>query len=84
MAAYGLGGVAEGAEEGAAHALPVGEAGFPGDDFDGVAALFHHQPRGFDTQALDRFGGGLAGFGAEGAAELARAEVCGLREVFHR
>src|SRR5580700_8234873 len=71
----------EGAQEGAAHALAVGETRLGGDDVDRVPALLHHQPRGFDAKMLDRLGGRLAGLGAEGAAELPRAEMSGIREL---
>jgi hypothetical protein len=57
--------LAEGAQERAAHALAVGEAGLAGHDVDRVAALLHHQPRGLDPQILDRLGRRLAGLGME-------------------
>ena len=64
--------LAEGAQEGAAHAIAIGEAGLPGDDVDRMAALLHHQPGGLDAQVLDRLGRRSAGLGTEYTAELAR------------
>jgi len=41
--------LAEGAQERAAHALAIGEAGFARNHLDRVLALLHHQARGFDA-----------------------------------
>src|SRR5919106_3480443 len=65
--------LSEGAQEGAAHAVAIGETRLPGDDVDRMAALLHQQPGGLDAQFLDRLGRRLASLGAEGTAELARA-----------
>ena len=34
--------LSEGAEEGAAHAVAIGETRLPSDDVDGMSALLHH------------------------------------------
>jgi hypothetical protein len=72
----------EGAQESAAHAFTIGKAGFAGDGIDRMAALFHHQAGRFQPQVLDSLGRRLTRFGAEGAAELAGAEMCGFGQFF--
>jgi len=44
--------LSEGAEEGAAHAVAIGETRLPSDDVDRMAALLHHQPGGLDSQVV--------------------------------
>src|SRR5258707_11384874 len=65
--------LSKGAQEGAAHAVAIGETRLPGDDVDRMAALLHHQAGGLDAKVLDRLGRRLAGLGAERTAELTRA-----------
>ena len=48
--------LSKGAQEGAAHAVAIGETRLPGDDVDRMAALLHHQASGLDAQVLDRLG----------------------------
>jgi len=76
--------LSEGAQEGAAHAVAIGKAGLPGDDFDRMPALLHHQACRLDAQVLDRLGRGLTGLGVERAAELAWTEMRRLRQFPHR
>lgn len=76
-----LRGLAGGAQKGAAHPFPVGEAVFDGDHIERVAALLQHQPGGFHAQFLDGPCRRLPGFGAESAAELARAQIRDLRQL---
>ena len=64
--------LSEGAQEGAAHAVAIGETRLAGDDVDRMAALLHHQAGGLDVQVLDRLGRRLPGLGAERTAELTR------------
>src|SRR5712675_3698341 len=73
--------LSKGAQEGAAHAVAIGETRLPGDDVDRMAALLHHQSSGLDAQILDRLGRRLAGLSAKGAAELTRAEVRDFGEL---
>ena len=80
-ASNGLRRLAQHPQEGPAHALLVAEAGLGGDDANRVAALLDHQARGVEPEAFDRLGGRGAGLGAEGAAELARAEPGDMGEV---
>src|SRR4051794_13232749 len=76
--------LSEGAQEGAAHAVTIGETGLPGDDVDRMAALLHHQTGGLDAQVLDRLGRRLARLGAERTAELARTEMRRFGELADR
>src|SRR5258708_24744797 len=76
--------LSKGAQEGAAHAVAIGKTRLPGDDFDRMAALLHHQAGGLDAQLLDRLGRRLAGLGVECAAELAGAEMRRFRKLSHR
>ncbi len=76
--------LSEGAQEGAAHAVAIGEARFPSDDDDRMAALLHHQPGSLDPQVLDRPGRRLPGLVAESATELARTQVRRLGEQSNR
>jgi hypothetical protein len=48
--------LSEGAQEGAAHSVAIGETRLPSDDFDWMATLLHHQPGGLESQVLDRLG----------------------------
>ena len=84
VAPDGLRRLPEGAQEGAAHALAIGEAGLAGDNVDRVPALLHHQPRRFDAQMFDRLGRRLSRLGVECAAELARAQMRGLGQLLDR
>ncbi len=63
------------------HALAIGKAGLGGDDLDRVTGLLDHDAGRLDAQIFHRLGRRLAGLGAKGAAELARTEVRGLRQV---
>src|SRR5271169_5079231 len=65
--------LAEGAQEGAAHAVAIGKTRLPSDDVDRMAALLHHKAGGLEALVLDRLGRRLAGLGVECTAELARA-----------
>ena len=84
MAAHGLGWLAKGAQEGAAHAFAIGEPGLPRDDFDRVAPLLHHQPGGLDAQMFDRLRRRLAGFCPKSATKLARAQMRRIGELLDR
>src|ERR1700685_3728316 len=59
------------AQEGATHSVAIGETCLPGDDFDGMATLLHHQPSGLESQVLDRLGWRLAGLGPGWAGGVA-------------
>jgi uncharacterized protein len=72
----------EGAQEGSAHPFAIGETRFRGNDIDRVPALLHHQPGRFKAKMLDGLRRRPTGLGVEGTAELARAEVCRVRELF--
>src|SRR5262249_26246446 len=71
----------EGTQKGAAHAVAIRETGLAGDDLDWVTALLHHQPRGLDTQVLNRLGRRLAGLGVERASERAWAKARRVGEL---
>jgi hypothetical protein len=79
-----LGRLAERAQEGAAHALRIGEARFARDDVDRVVAAFDHGAGRLDAQHLDGARRRLARLDAERAAELARAQVGSLGQLIHR
>src|SRR5436190_12003779 len=76
--------LAEDAQEGTAHAVALGETRLPSDDVDRMAALLHHQAGGLDAQILDSLGRRLTGLGAEGTAELPRAEMRRVGELHNR
>jgi hypothetical protein len=61
--------LAEGAHEGAAHAVAIGEADLRGNDVDRMPALLHHQPGGFDAQIFHRLGRRLPGLCTERLAK---------------
>ena len=70
-----LGRLTECPQEGAAHPLPVGEAGLPGHRIERMPAILQHGPGGVQAKVLDGLRGRLAGLLAEDAAELARAQM---------
>jgi len=74
----------ERSDEGAPHAIRVGEAGLASELVHRQPALLRHQPGSLDAQLLDGLGGRPVGFGMKSPAELAGAEVCGVRQLFHR
>src|SRR5712675_2196513 len=76
--------LSKGAQEGAAHAVAIGETRLPGDDVDRMAALLHHQAGGLDAKVLDRLGRRLTGLGAERTAELTRAQMRRVRKLLNR
>src|SRR6266478_4547670 len=76
--------LSKGAQEGAAHAVAIGETRLPGDDVDRMAALLHHQAGGLDAKVLDRLGRRLAGLGVERTAELARTQMGRVGKLFNR
>src|SRR3546814_15723953 len=84
IAAYHLGRLTERPDECAPHPFAIRKAGFGGDRLNRMACLLHHYARGLDPRVLDRLGGGLAGFGAKRAAELARAEIGHAGEYLDR
>jgi hypothetical protein len=49
-----------------------------------LSALRYHELCCLEPQVLDRLARRLAGLGAERAAELARAEMCGVGELLDR
>src|SRR5258707_4617210 len=77
--------LSKGAQEGAVHAVAIGETRLPGDDVDRMAALLHHQAGGLDAQGLDRLGwrlGDLEDHRATFAVQIKLPAVC--RPVMQR
>src|SRR5437867_11103617 len=72
----------EGAHETSTHPLPIPKPCLIGDRLDREAPLFEHEPRGFQSQVLDRFGRSQPRLRAEYPAELPRAQARGIREAF--
>jgi hypothetical protein len=74
-----LGWLSECPKEGAPHPIGVSKSGQAGDDINRVAALLHHQPRGFDSQIFDGFGWRLTRSGVERSTKLAGTKMghCG-------
>jgi len=68
--AYGLGGLAIGAQEAAAHPLPVTKTGFARNFLDWEPALFKQVTRGFEAKILHGARGRLTRFHSEHAGEL--------------
>ena len=63
--------LAEGAKKGTSHLVAIPEPGQLRDNVKGVAGVFHQRARALEAEVLDRRRRCLAGFGLEGAAELA-------------
>ena len=82
-AAYGLRRLSKGAQEASAHPLTVAKAGFLSDSLDRQPSLLEHKSGGLETKILDGAGWRLAGFRAEHAGKLPRAEPRRLRELFN-
>src|SRR5579859_4231157 len=76
--------LAKGPEESAAHPLPIGKARLARDDIHRMPALLHHHPRRLDAEMLDSLRRRLPGLAAERAAELARAEIGHVGQLFYR
>ena len=83
-AAERLRGLAEGADEGAAHPFGIAESRELRDAFDRFRRGLHALSRHFDAQTLDRLRRRGAGLGDEGAGKMPRAHAGLFGEVFHR
>ena len=60
-----------GAEKGTSHSVPIPESGQLRDNVKGVIGVFHQRARPLQAEVLNSLRRCLAGFGLEGAAELA-------------
>ena len=83
-ASQGLRRLAKAANEGAAHAARINEAGTFGDPLERHVTGLDGAPGAVDTQSLDRFRRGGPGVREEGAGEVARAHGGALGEMLDR
>jgi hypothetical protein len=63
--------LAVGAEKGTSHSVAIPESGLLCDNINGVVGVFQQRARPLQAEVLDRLRWCLAGFGLEGAGELA-------------
>src|SRR6266478_9065329 len=75
--------LAIGAEKGTSHLVAIPESGQLRDNVKGVVGVFHQRARPLQAEVLDSLRRCLAGFGLEGAAELARREMRDLGKIVH-
>src|SRR6478735_6275013 len=76
--------LAEGADEGAPHALGIAESSRLRDELDRLARGLHALARDLDAQALDGLRGRRAGLGGKGAGKMPRAHAGAISEIFDR
>ena len=67
--------LADRAQKGAPHSLPVAKPGHLRDVIEAVALHFNSQPCGLDSKIFDRLGRGLACLCGKGSAELSGAQT---------